>query len=457
MNRLNVIHILCRIGIVISFSLIAAVPCIAQAETATLSGVVLDTEKKPIAGFTINLSPVFQMSKTDENGAFTFTNIPAGPVQIMIPPPQFGENEKPSFNLEPDDELISIKIGGITLYQGMRPPFGDIRFAIKPGSDVKNIEITVRPRMRIRAKVVFKDGKPLTNASISQVIQGGGGSSSGSATTDSEGYFLHYLDNDGDSALYTVSVKYKGLSAKSEQFEIEAGGRYDDLVLTLDGEVPPAAAPTQPKRSKESLPNLLRKLTGGSTPLDKPTPAETKRPASTIQGQPGVAVEQAQVQPRVKQTPSNRQVRRPPWEKDAWAVNPANGHAYKKIRCRSLKDAKDRAAAEGAYLVAINDEAEQKWLLGLFGNHLYWIGLSDAQKEGEWVWQNGEPLTYTNWGAQQNFPRSTLAPEKKNRAVMTFINGQWHAVGPGDLFWRMTKRAILEKDALQTNAAAESK
>ena len=457
MNRLNCIHILCRIGIVVSLSLIAAVHCIAQAETGTLSGVMLDMEGKPITGFNISLSPVFQISSTDENGVFTFTNIPAGPVQIMIPPQQLKENGKPTFNLEPDHEFVSIKIGGITLYPGARQSFRGVRFAAKPGSHLKNIEVTVRPRMRIRARVVFKSGKLLTNASISKVIQGGGRSSSGGVTTDSEGYFVYYLNNNGKSAFYTVTVKYKGLSAKSEQFEIEAGGRYDDLVLTLDGEAPPAAAPTQPKRSKESLPNLLRKLTGGEAPPDKPTSAETKRPASTIQGQPGVAVEQAQVQPRVTQTPPNRQVRRPPWEKDAWAVNPANGHAYKKIRCRSLKDAKDRAAAEGAYLVAINDEAEQKWLSGLFGNHLYWIGLSDAQKEGEWVWQNGEPLTYTNWGAQQNFPRSPLAPEKKNRAVMTFINGQWHAVGPGDLLWRMTKRAILEKDALQTNAAAESK
>ena len=128
-----------------------------------------------------------------------------------------------------------------------------------------------------------------------------------------------------------------------------------------------------------------------------------------------------------------------------WAVNPANGHAYIKIPCKSLEDAQDRAAAQGAHLVAINDEAEQKWLLGLFGNHLYWIGLSDAKKEGEWVWQNGEPLTYENWGSKYKFPRSSLSPEEKDSAVMTFVNGQWHAVGPGDLLWNTTRQAILEK------------
>lgn len=133
-------------------------------------------------------------------------------------------------------------------------------------------------------------------------------------------------------------------------------------------------------------------------------------------------------------------------DRSSWVVNPANGHAYKKIRCRSLDDARKRANAEGAYLVAINDEAEQKWLSGVFRNRLYWIGLSDAETEGEWIWQNGEPLTYINWGQKQRFPRSTLSEEEKDSVVMTFVDGTWHAVGPGDLFWRLARQAIIEKD-----------
>ena len=203
---------------------------------------------------------------------------------------------------------------------------------------------------------------------------------------------------------YTVSVKYKGLSAKSERFLLEEGARYDALVLTLDGDASSA------------------ELT------DEPTPT----------------------QDRVRQI-------RPPWEKDAWAVNPANGHAYKKIRCESLDEARDHAAAEGAYLLAINNEAEQKWISGLFGNHLYWIGLSDAETEAEWIWQNGEPLTYTNWGPKRSFPRSPVSSEEKDNAVMTFVNGQWPAVGPGDLFWRTTKMAILEKSDVPNSSSAEKK
>ena len=437
MNHLNFTRVAYLFGVVMVLSLIASVPCIAQNGT-TFSGTVLDTEGKPIAGFAIGLLQGSLISKTDEKGTFTFTNIPAGAVQIAIPAQPSKENEKPIFNFEADDELVSIKIKGITLYQDMRPPFGGITFGVKSGSHVKDVAVTVRPRMRIRAKVVFKDGEPLTNTSISLVVEGNG-RSSGGATTDSKGYFVHYIDNNDVPAHYTVTVKYKGLAAKSERFLLEKGARYDDLVLTLDGDVPPAVPQT------ESLPKVLDKLTDGSTPPEKPSLTQTNSSLPTNKGQ--VNIQEVEVEPRVtnaKPTNPAKQIR-PPWEKDAWAVNPTNGHAYKKIRCDSLDEARDRATAEGASLLAINDEAEQQWISGLFGNYLYWIGLSDAENEGEWVWQNGEPLTYTNWGPKHSFPRSPLSPEKKDSAVMTFANGQWHAVGPGDLFWRMTKMAILEK------------
>ena len=90
MNRFSLAHIVYLIGIMATFSLIASVPCIGQAEVGTLSGTVFDTEGKPISGFTINLSPAFKISKTNENGTFTFTDVPAGQIQIMIPPQQFG-------------------------------------------------------------------------------------------------------------------------------------------------------------------------------------------------------------------------------------------------------------------------------------------------------------------------------------------------------------------------------
>ena len=437
MRHLDFTRFICLVGIV-GLCLIAFTPCVAQDDTGMLSGRVLDMVGKPVAGFTITLSPVMIedggrmhvpkapmhsdpfITKTDESGVFTFNKIEPGPVQILILPLQFEKNKTPFF--EADDEIVSIKIGDMTLYQDMRPPFGGITLGIQPGSHVENVKVTVQPRMRIRTRVVFEDGTPLANASIfrevkHQDVDGRGeGRSSGSATTDSEGYFVRYIDDDDVPAFYTVLVKYKGLSAESEEFLLEEGARYDDLVLTLDGEAPPNV----------STPPTPSKLT------DAPVP-------KSAQGN-------RRVPPQQMQRPHN---------KTTWVVNPENGHAYAKIRCSSLEEAEVRAAAEGAYLVAINDNAEQKWLSGFFGNHLYWIGLSNAEKEGEWVWQNGEPLTYTNWGPDDRFFRSIFPSEKKEGVVMTFVDGEWHAVGPGDLFWRMTRQAILEKADILNHSSAE--
>ena len=64
-----------------------------------------------------------------------------------------------------------------------------------------------------------------------------------------------------------------------------------------------------------------------------------------------------------------------------WAVNPANGHVYKKIQCKSWEDARAMAIAEGAHLVSINDEAEQEWLVEKFGREPFLIGLTRPENQ----------------------------------------------------------------------------
>ena len=139
-----------------------------------------------------------------------------------------------------------------------------------------------------------------------------------------------------------------------------------------------------------------------------------------------------------------------------WIVNPYNGHAYVRIMCEGYDAAKGRAAAEGAYLVAINDAEEQKWLSSTFGNELYWIGLHKTDN-GQWLWDNEEPIDYTNWGPEDRFTEDILAKSEKVGAVMTFVEGEWHAVAPGDLFWDYTIYAILEKSSWETGTTSEDR
>ncbi|RKU30739.1 hypothetical protein C6497_03410 [Candidatus Poribacteria bacterium] len=472
-DNIHTKFLLCIIGLY----LLTSIPCVAQMQTGTLSGIVLDRNEEPVQGFTLTLSQGSIRSKTNEKGEFSFNNIPNIPVQLTIPWNLYKDKDgNYSFNTEqmrPDYEVISTKIGEITIHNSYEHFTPGVKFSVKPGTHIKDVVVIVRPRMRIRTRVLQKDGTPLANTSISKEVHhadlegAGSGSSSGGATTDSEGYFNHYIQNDDVPAEYTVTVKHQGKTAKSEKILIEDGTRYDDLVLTLDTEVDesepkPVKIPTEEKAKSTSLPSLFGKLSRKPKKVVKPVVREPVIQNEVIEN---IQVRELPVEPpeirvlpveppqiivksKIAQPEADEEntLTRPHKDLEKWLVNPENGHAYRKIRCKSLKDAKKQAALNGAYLVAINDENEQKWLSGVFGNNLYWIGLSDEKTEGQWVWENGEPLTYSNWGKKGRFPRSTLSPERQDAVVLTFINGLWQAIGPGDLFWGYTKYAILEKD-----------
>ncbi len=296
--------------------------------------------------------PPFLKSKTDSEGQFTFTGIATGMVQLMVLPKEKGPESPRATpqNLKPVPEIQTIKFGEVTFHPhefSFFPPIGAVTFAVKPGSDIKNVEVVMdtRPKLRIQGRLVFKNGEPLADTTVEINIghldlDGTDGSAfKRSLHTDADGNFVSAIYVPGT---YALSVDYRGLSAMSAPFTVEARKPHEPVVLTLNGT--PADLSESPSGSSEErrygMPDI-----------------------------PGM-----------------------------WIVNPTNGHAYKWIACDNWEDARAQAADEDAHLATITSEAEQIWLEAIFVDGPYWIGLTDLLKEGEWSWETGELVTYTNWG-----------------------------------------------------------
>lgn len=94
----------------------------------------------------------------------------------------------------------------------------------------------------------------------------------------------------------------------------------------------------------------------------------------------------------------------------AQVQNPGNGHWYiGDTPGMPFLSAQALAATCGGTLVALEDAAEEQWVVGQFTVPFMtalWIGLSDQVTEGVFLWDSGEPLVYTNWlpGEPNNSP-----------------------------------------------------
>ncbi|KAJ8040403.1 Alpha-N-acetylgalactosamine-specific lectin [Holothuria leucospilota] len=93
------------------------------------------------------------------------------------------------------------------------------------------------------------------------------------------------------------------------------------------------------------------------------------------------------------------------------------GHCYR-YESQSRKnwtvasdDCKKKSPHGNGHLVTIHSAAENKFVAGWWKEMLgplrcrkwqyIWIGLNDIDEEGTFVWRDGSPVTYTNWGGNQ--------------------------------------------------------
>lgn len=81
------------------------------------------------------------------------------------------------------------------------------------------------------------------------------------------------------------------------------------------------------------------------------------------------------------------------------------------------------AVANGGHLVAVNDAAENHFLISTWGStKTLWIGLQrTAPGAATFAWSNGDALTYTNWAGGE--PNNVGGNEDY---VHTYSHGQWN-------------------------------
>ncbi len=135
------------------------------------------------------------------------------------------------------------------------------------------------------------------------------------------------------------------------------------------------------------------------------------------------------------------------WEPNCCSDDTCYTHHDERADCL---EAQDICAAEGGYLLEINTEEEQvfliRWVYLLRYLHrqgyernggFSWIGLSDMNEQGNWKkWNSGAPVTYSNWreGQPNNEDQNTKEAEHctemmRHIAHKSFWTKKWNDRG----------------------------
>lgn len=124
-------------------------------------------------------------------------------------------------------------------------------------------------------------------------------------------------------------------------------------------------------------------------------------------------------------------------------VNPANNHTYLLVSPTSWTSAEKLAKSLGGHLAAINNNEENEWVRRTFAQvRGMWIGLNDRKKEGEFVWSNGDPLTFQKWF--RNEPNNY---DEREHWVAMFVrgyNGAWNDSHDGATFFGFPVWGLIE-------------
>jgi hypothetical protein len=102
------------------------------------------------------------------------------------------------------------------------------------------------------------------------------------------------------------------------------------------------------------------------------------------------------------------------------------------------QDARDWAVSLGGHLVSLGDQEENDFLQNLLAGTSAWIGYSNFAMDGPWVWSDGQPAGYVNFGAGEPNRCAGIECVAQMRP-----DGQWNDLAPTALL-----PAVTESDSL---------
>ena len=112
-----------------------------------------------------------------------------------------------------------------------------------------------------------------------------------------------------------------------------------------------------------------------------------------------------------------------------WAQDPATGRWYGAlVPGTSWSAARQWARQHGSTLVCVGSSAENQWVsstFDFFAPYGVWLGLSDADVEGAWSWEDSQAVVWTGWAPGEPSPANS---DLKDAAYAS--GGAWTSDAP---------------------------
>jgi hypothetical protein len=83
----------------------------------------------------------------------------------------------------------------------------------------------------------------------------------------------------------------------------------------------------------------------------------------------------------------------------------------------------------GIHLASIGSPEEDDFVFqtaNTLSNEKWWMGFNDIAEEGKFVWENGNPVTFTNWEPEQPEPNDSGGNEDCGQINRYFPNNFWN-------------------------------